>query len=74
MVEDDEPGMFVYRLVRDGRRQLGLVCTVDAAEYRDGRNPTPREDPTGQGGRPDPSPPGLEQPRRGCLPRVPGRR
>ena len=37
MVEDDEPGMFVYRLVRDGRRQLGLVCTVDAAEYRDGR-------------------------------------
>ena len=37
LVEDDEPGMFVYRLVRNGRRQLGLVCTVDAAEYRDGR-------------------------------------
>ena len=31
---DTEPGMFVYRLVLDGRRQVGLVCTVDAAEYR----------------------------------------
>ena len=37
LLEDDEPSMFVYRLVRDGRRQLGLVCTVDASEYRDGR-------------------------------------
>lgn len=37
LLEDDDPSMFVYRLVRDGRRQLGLVCTVDASEYRDGR-------------------------------------
>ncbi len=37
LVEDDEPTMFAYRLVWRGRRQLGLVCTVDAAEYRDGR-------------------------------------
>ena len=34
--EGDEPTMFVYRLVHEGRRQVGLVCTVDAAEYRDG--------------------------------------
>ncbi len=37
LVEEDEPCMFLYRLVRDGHKQLGLVCTVDAAEYRDGR-------------------------------------
>ena len=37
LIEDDEPSMFIYRLVHDGRRQLGLVCTVDASEYRDGR-------------------------------------
>jgi uncharacterized protein (DUF1015 family) len=37
LVEDDAPTMFAYRLVWRGRRQLGLVCTVDAAEYRDGR-------------------------------------
>ncbi len=37
LVEDAEPAMFAYRLVRDGRRQLGVVCTVDASEYRDGR-------------------------------------
>ena len=36
-VEDEEPGMFVYRLVQDGRCQVGLVCTVDAAEYREDR-------------------------------------
>lgn len=37
LTEDREPSMFAYRLVHGGRRQLGLVCTVDAAEYRDGR-------------------------------------
>ncbi|MBC02310.1 MAG: hypothetical protein CMJ34_03260 [Phycisphaerae bacterium] len=37
LIEETEPAMYAYRLVRDGRRQLGLVCTVDAAEYRDGR-------------------------------------
>lgn len=37
LLEDTNPGMFAYRLVHGGRRQLGLVCTVDAAEYRDGR-------------------------------------
>ena len=37
LTEDTEPAMFAYRLVHGGRRQLGLVCTVDAAEYRDGR-------------------------------------
>ena len=37
LTEDAEPAMFAYRLVHGGRRQLGLVCTVDAAEYRDGR-------------------------------------
>lgn len=37
LIEDDEPALFAYRLVWRGRRQLGLVCTVDAAEYRDGR-------------------------------------
>ncbi len=33
----DEPGLFVYRLVRDGRSQTGVVggCSVD--EYDDGR-------------------------------------
>lgn len=36
-IVDDSPGMFVYRLVLDGRRQVGLVCTVDTAEYRQGR-------------------------------------
>ena len=36
LVEEDEAGLFVYRLVRNGHRQLGLVCTVDAAEYRGG--------------------------------------
>ncbi|MCP4011716.1 MAG: DUF1015 domain-containing protein, partial [Phycisphaeraceae bacterium] len=36
LVEEDEPGLFVYRLVRNGHRQLGLVCTVDASEYRNG--------------------------------------
>ncbi|MCH2161859.1 MAG: DUF1015 family protein [Phycisphaerales bacterium] len=34
LMEDEEPGMFVYRLVQDGRSQVGLVCTVDAEEYR----------------------------------------
>lgn len=37
LIEDDAPAMYAYRLVWRGRRQLGLVCTVDAAEYRDGR-------------------------------------
>ena len=37
LLEEPDPGMFAYRLVHGGRRQLGLVCTVDAAEYRDGR-------------------------------------
>ena len=37
LLEEDEPGLFVYRLVRDGYRQLGVVCTVDAAEYASGR-------------------------------------
>lgn len=37
LVEDEEPALFAYRLAWRGRRQLGLVCTVDAAEYRDGR-------------------------------------
>ena len=37
LLEEDEPGLFVYRLVRDGHRQLGLACTVDAAEYASGR-------------------------------------
>ena len=37
LLEEDEPAMFIYRLVRDGHKQMGLVCTVDAAEYRDGR-------------------------------------
>lgn len=37
LVEEDSPCMFLYRLVRDGHKQMGLVCTVDAAEYRDGR-------------------------------------
>ena len=32
-----EPTMFIYRLVYEDQRQVGLVCTVDAAEYRDGR-------------------------------------
>lgn len=36
LVEEDEPGLFVYRLVRNGHRQLGLVCTVDASEYQNG--------------------------------------
>ena len=34
---DEEPGMFVYRLVHGDHRQVGLVCTVDAAEYRSER-------------------------------------
>ena len=37
LLEEDEPGLFVYRLVRGGHRQLGLACTVDAAEYASGR-------------------------------------
>ena len=34
---DAEPGLLAYRLVFQGRRQVGLVCTVDAAEYRENR-------------------------------------
>ncbi|MDA0296947.1 MAG: DUF1015 family protein [Planctomycetota bacterium] len=37
LLEEDEPSLFVYRLVRGGHRQLGLACTVDAAEYASGR-------------------------------------
>lgn len=37
LVCGDGPGMFIYRLVFEDRRQVGLVCTVDAAEYREGR-------------------------------------
>ena len=34
---DERPGMFVYRLVHNDHRQVGLVCTVDAADYRSQR-------------------------------------
>jgi len=36
-VTDAAPGMFVYRLVHGDHKQVGLVCTVDAAEYRNQR-------------------------------------
>lgn len=37
LVDSDDPAMFIYRLVQDGRCQVGLVCTVDAMEYRENR-------------------------------------
>ncbi|MEM1116787.1 MAG: DUF1015 family protein [Bacteroidota bacterium] len=35
MVQDEEPGLFVYRLVMNGREQTGIVGLVSAAEYDD---------------------------------------
>jgi uncharacterized protein (DUF1015 family) len=34
-VEDDEPALYVYRLVMNGREQTGVVGLVSAAEYDD---------------------------------------
>ena len=35
LVQDDAPGLFVYRLVMNGREQTGIVGLVSAAEYDD---------------------------------------
>lgn len=32
LAHDAEPGMFVYRVVHEGKRWVGLVCGLDAAE------------------------------------------
>jgi uncharacterized protein (DUF1015 family) len=36
LVEDAEPGIFLYRLVRDGRSQVGVACVVRVDDYRSG--------------------------------------
>ena len=73
LVEEDEPGLFVYRLVRGGHRQLGSACTVDAAEYASGTESASHEKTRPEeGGRSDPAPRRLERPRGGRVPGVPG--
>jgi uncharacterized protein (DUF1015 family) len=36
LVRDGEPGLFLYRLVLDGRAQAGLVCCCHVDDYRAG--------------------------------------
>lgn len=36
LIRDPEPGMYVYRQSKAGRRQAGLVCCVDVDAYRTG--------------------------------------
>ncbi|MGA0285968.1 MAG: DUF1015 domain-containing protein [Phycisphaerales bacterium] len=36
LVREQGPSLYVYRQVRDGRAQTGLVCCVDVEQYRSG--------------------------------------
>ncbi|MAJ46898.1 MAG: hypothetical protein CBC35_06455 [Planctomycetes bacterium TMED75] len=36
LVEDDQPGIYLYRLTWRGQSQTGIVCCCDAQQYRDG--------------------------------------
>jgi uncharacterized protein (DUF1015 family) len=36
LIEDEAPGIFLYRLIRDGRAQVGIACVVCVDEYRRG--------------------------------------
>ena len=36
LIEDDRPGIYLYRLGWQGRTQTGIVCCCDAQQYRDG--------------------------------------
>jgi uncharacterized protein (DUF1015 family) len=36
LLRDREPGLFLYRQIRNGQAQLGLVCCVEADQYRSG--------------------------------------
>ena len=36
LVEDEQPGIYLYRLTWRGQSQTGIVCCCDAQQYRDG--------------------------------------
>lgn len=37
LVQDDQPGYFIYRLEMDGRSQTGLLCVSSLKDYEEGR-------------------------------------
>ena len=36
LIEDDQPGIYLYRLSWKGQSQTGIVCCCDAQQYREG--------------------------------------
>ena len=34
LLRDPEPGLYLYRQIRNGKAQLGIVCCVEAEQYR----------------------------------------
>jgi uncharacterized protein (DUF1015 family) len=36
LIRDPRPGLYLYRQIRNGQAQLGIVCCVEAEQYRSG--------------------------------------